>query len=165
MTRIFHDWEFLEDGVTIKPISCGFVTDSGEEYYAGFNMGVDDTHRVNHHPWLKDNVLPHIIGLSNSFFKSKEQIASELIEFIRSFPDPELWAWYGAYDHVALAQTLGGPMINLPNGIPMFTNDIKTLQILTGVTNPPKQDPVTEHHALFDAMHDRDLFNYYYNQL
>ena len=33
---------------------------------------------------------------------------------------------------------------------------LKTLDL-----NQPKQDPKTEHHALFDAMHDEKLFDYY----
>ena len=32
---------------------------------------------------------------------------------------------YGAYDHVALAQ-LSGPMVLLPDGVPMWTNDLRT---------------------------------------
>src|SRR6185437_634123 len=48
----------------------------------------------------------------------RAQIAREVAEFITSVPNPQLWAWYAAYEHVALAQ-LFGRMIDLPDGIPM----------------------------------------------
>ena len=38
----------------------------------------------------------------------------------------ELWAWYAAYDHVALAQ-LWGAMPALPRAIPRFTKDLRQL--------------------------------------
>lgn len=175
MTRIFHDWEFLEDGKTIEPISCGFVSSTGEEYYGVVKPDDELLSRLHDHQWLKDNVLPHIMGVPAKFLKTKEQIAHEVTEFILSFPKPELWAWYGAYDHVVLAQTLGGPMINLPKGVPMFTNDIKTLELMAKVNSRgklahsrmdedvPKQDPSTVHHALHDAQHDKALYDHYMN--
>ena len=51
-------------------------------------------------------------------------VAREVRCFILAAPDPELWAWCGAYDHVALCQ-LWGRMIDLPKGVPMWTNDLK----------------------------------------
>lgn len=36
----------------------------------------------------------------------------------------ELWAWVGAYDHVALCQ-LWGPMTSLPPQIPRFTRELR----------------------------------------
>lgn len=132
--KIFYDTEFLEDGRTIDLISIGMVREDGKEYYAvNYNMPLS---RIIQHPWLMDNVMPHIpceqIGLGNVWrvdpnpFEVKElhEIAAEVRNFIRGTEDPELWAYYGAYDHVVLAQ-LYGPMINLPQGIPMYTNDIK----------------------------------------
>jgi hypothetical protein len=171
MTKIFHDWEFYEDGKTIKPISCAFVAESGEELYLIFDNAKETCENSQ---WLMENVWPHI---QDDFYSGKsvpKNVAKSLITnwILKQF-DPELWAWYGAYDHVALAQTLGGPMINLPKRIPMFTNDIKTLQKLawtafgpepfpSGPREKPKQDLSTEHHALYDARHDRELFDYYY---
>ena len=34
MTAIDYDFEFLEDGSTIEPISIGMVCEDGREYYA-----------------------------------------------------------------------------------------------------------------------------------
>ena len=65
-------------------------------------------------------------------------------------PKPELWGWYSAYDHVALCQ-LFGSMVDLPEGIPMFTNDLK--QEVQAIGNPrlPDMPDRREHHPLDDA--------------
>lgn len=64
----------------------------------------------------------------------------------------QLWAWYGAYDHVAMAQ-LFGPMIDLPNHIPMHTNDLKTEHMRLGGVEVPRQGRGA-HNALDDARHN-----------
>lgn len=94
--------------------------------------------------------------------KHKTVIADEVRDFILQpagneiRADVELWADYAAYDHVALAQ-LFGPMIALPHGIPMFTND---LQQLIGHVVARSAQPLTlpvqksgGHNALADARH------------
>src|SRR3546814_17176017 len=37
-----------------------------------------------------------------------------------------MWAWYGAYDHVCMVQSLWGEMVKLPPHVPMLTHDLKT---------------------------------------
>lgn len=70
----------------------------------------------------------------------------------------ELWADYGAYDHVALAQ-LWGPMIALPPGVPMFTNDLQQLARAVGMADyKPDQAPEDAHNALADAWYALDLY-------
>ncbi|WP_409430567.1 3'-5' exoribonuclease domain-containing protein [Mycobacterium sp. SMC-16] len=62
---------------------------------------------------------------------------------------PQLWAYYGAYDHVALAQ-LWGRMIDHPNLMPMFTHDLMQLiEPLRGFTMPKQAGD--QHNALADA--------------
>jgi hypothetical protein len=70
-------------------------------------------------------------------------------------PHVELWANYGAYDHVALAQ-LFGPMIDLPEGMPMFTRDIQQEAARLGLKDSdlPQQGEGL-HNALSDARHNR----------
>ena len=163
MTNVFHDWEFYENGSTIEPISVGLVNDEGQKFYAVFEEGYE---RASKSQWLIDNVRKH---LNQKDIIPTPELKKSILEFVKSSSEqPELWAWYGAYDHVALAQTLGGPMINMPAAVPWYTNDIKTLQWLakssgpeSRVQSPPKQDPHTEHHALYDAEHDMQLFYYY----
>lgn len=83
--------------------------------------------------------------------KPKAIIASEVREFLLGGSGPvELWAYYGAYDHVALAQ-LFGKMIDLPTGLPMFTHDI--MQAAGGLSEMLPAQESGQHNALDDARH------------
>jgi hypothetical protein len=120
--KYFFDSEFLEDGSTIDLISIAFVAEDGREYYA-VNMNAD-WGRIHEDAWLMGNVVSQLPD--DSEWKPKKQIAAEVLEFLLAGDGrPELWAWYSAYDHVAYAQ-LWGKMINLPEGLPMYTNDAKS---------------------------------------
>jgi hypothetical protein len=170
MTAIDYDLEFLEDGRTIELISIGMVCDDGRQYYAvNRDMPV---RKIRKHKWLMENVVPHLPkgqgDMRNSMskrwlfhygdprVKPHEVIADEVMEFIRAAgPDVELWANYGAYDHVCLAQ-LWGRMIDLPEGVPMFTHDIQQERSRLGLSwdDLPRQE-AGEHNALADARHNQ----------
>ncbi len=186
MTRLFYDCEFIDDGRTIDLVSIGIVSDTGAEYYAVSSEF--DFAAFARNQWLVDNVwpsLPRIGGdarnhiptrtafgrprprhkLLRDLFdysarevKSRTVIAAQVYDFIASVPQPQLWAWYGAYDHVALAQ-LWGPMIALPRGVPMFTNDLKQEAVRLGNPQLPKQ-AAGEHNALADARHNRTIAHF-----
>lgn len=179
MTAIDYDLEFLEDGRTIELISIGMVCDDGREYYA-VNAALADRwgrgrrlrRRIQKHAWLMENVVPHLpkahgdwnLHMPESWLfnyrdpavKSRERIADEVMDFIRAAgPDVQLWANYGAYDHVCLAQ-LWGRMIDLPDGVPMFTNDIQQEARRLGITwDALPQQESGEHNALADARHNQ----------
>ncbi len=165
-----YDTEFLEDGHTIELISIGIVCDDRREYYA---VNADcDFRRVRDDDWLWANVVPHLpttktswddpkvgravteLDRRSSLVKPKWVIANEVRDFITSVipegDDPKLWAYYGAYDHVALAQ-LFGKMIDLPDGIPMWTHELmQLLETVEADFVKPRQS-VNEHDALADA--------------
>jgi len=172
VTAIDYDLEFLEDGRTIELISIGMVCDDGREYYAvNRDMPV---RRIRKHKWLMENVVPHLpkphgdwilhmpkrwlFNYRDPAVKPRKQIADEVMDFIRATgPDVQLWANYGAYDHVCLAQ-LWGRMIDLPDGVPMFTNDIQQERARQGLAwdDLPKQEG-NEHNALADARHNQTV--------
>ncbi|MDX3087202.1 3'-5' exoribonuclease [Streptomyces sp. ME02-6978a] len=172
MVAIDYDLEFLEDGRTIELISIGMVCDDGREYYAvNRDMPV---RRIRKHKWLMENVVPSLPkgqgDMRNSMskrwlfhygdprVKSRSVIADEVMDFIRAAgPDVELWANYGAYDHVCLAQ-LWGRMIDLPEGVPMFTRDIQQERARLGLRwdELPQQES-GEHNALADARHNQTV--------
>jgi hypothetical protein len=168
MTAIDYDTEFLEDGRTIALISIGMVADDGREYYA---VSHDATRRrlrrrIRRHDWLMANVVPSLpkahgdwnlyqprrwlFNYSDPCVKPRHVIAREVRGFIQATADPELWADFGAYDHVALAQ-LFGPMVSLPDGVPMWTNDLRQEAARLGVTDLPSLPGTSEHNALSDA--------------
>lgn len=167
MTRIFYDTEFLENGKTISLISIGMVreSDGKELYLVNRDMPI---RRIRRHPWLMKNVVPtlpkghgdrrnHVpaswlFDYTDPIVKRRTAIANDVRRFIQDTTDPQLWAWYGAYDHVALAW-LFGPMIDLPTGIPMWTNDIRQEAERLGNPQLPEQ-PGGVHNALADARHN-----------
>lgn len=146
----------------------------------GGYIGKTPWDRIVEHDWLVRNVVPHLpltgrpvatlggvfggkanargmqLDHTNSDVKPRQVIANEVRDFIQAAgPDVELWAWYGAYDHVALCQ-LWGRMIELPDGVPMYTNDLRQERRRLGDPEMPKQ-AAGEHNALADAVHNRDM--------
>lgn len=110
-----------------------------------------------------------LVGLDrkSSLVKPKWVIANEVREFLldgyipAGVPGvtdshtpigspPELWAYYAAYDHVALAQ-LWGPMRVMPTGIPWYTHDLKQEMDRVGAKSETVPKPSNAHDALADA--------------
>lgn len=152
--KYFYDTEFIEDGTTIDLISIGIVAEDGREYHA-VNASADWA-RIRKHEWLMANVFPQLPFSGD--WKPKEQIRDEVAEFILAGSPPELWAWFASYDHVALAQ-LFGTMMDLPEGVPMYTNDLRSLIDWVGITALPQQK-AGAHDALEDARHLKANFEY-----
>lgn len=182
--RYFYDCEFIEDGKTIELISIGIVAEDGREFYAvAEDVGLDPLHgRILKHEWLMKNVVPHLPlkgragekawayappgSTGTSFFRldpdtnvvmPRRMIRNAVREFLLGGgggSETELWAYYGAYDHIVLCQ-LFGRMIALPPGVPMFTHDI--MQLAAGRKPPEQPDGV--HNALADARHVKTMFD------
>jgi hypothetical protein len=164
MTVICYDTEFIEDGRTIDLISIGMVAEDGRELYL-VNGNQLIISRAYEHVWLRANVIPSLpvrasgIGAFWEWDKvhpdwlainRRETIAASVRDFILAVPDPQLWADYCAYDHVVLCQ-LWGSMIDLPEGIPMWTHDLRQEAERLGNPELPPLPGVTEHNALSDA--------------
>lgn len=175
--RIHYDWEFLEDGHTIAPISVGMVSGDGGELYL-INRDAP-WGRIIAHPWLMDNVVPHLpFRLSNGgqvrlelddthpdarAVVSRESMAIHVLDFMNvaarrdAGRRPELWAYYGAYDHVCLSW-LFGPMIARPPVMPMVTFDIVQAAVAAGIDLERLEklgDATARHNALADARWNR----------
>lgn len=169
--RIWYDCEFVEDGRTIDLLSIGMVAEDGRELYR-VNGDYEIMDRAVRHDWLRENVagyLPVHLYQEPGYWvwepnhpdfeavRDRDRIRDDVEQFIRDslaisgYDDVRLWAWYGAYDHVAYAQ-LFGKMIDLPEGFPMWTNDLK--QEVDRIGNPklPDLPGKQEHHALADAL-------------
>lgn len=162
--KYFYDTEFYEDGKTIELISIGIVAEDGRELYY---VEVDAMESCKKSVWLMQNVAPHLpldpedrrfLDWGSPHVMEKTSIATRVKEFLLAKDTPELWAWYSAYDHVVLAQ-LFGRMIDLPDGIPMYTNDIRSLVHWYGIKKYPSQMGVA-HNALADARHNKVVFDY-----
>ena len=153
--RYFYDTEFIEDGSTIELVSIGVVAEDGREFYAvstEFNE-----HRAG--AWVRRNVLPQLPPRSDPAWLDRATMRDRLYSFLlpghrqgdRVAPAdrPELWAWIGAYDHVAFAQ-LWGDMTRLPRELPRFTRELRQLWESAGRPRLPEA-PDNAHDALADA--------------
>lgn len=180
--KIFYDTEFLENGSTIELIAIGMVAEDGRELYL-VNEGIEDDplySGIGRHQWLMQNVIPGLplrerdpitqshaqypgrfyLDHTSNTIMPRRMIRNAVREFIDRTPAPQLWAWYGAYDHVVLAQ-LFGRMVALPASVPMWTNDLQQEIQRLGVDDAdlPQQ---TEglHNALEDARHVARIAEY-----
>ena len=152
--RYFYDTEFIDNGRTIELISIGVVGEDGREYYAvSTEFNPQQAGR-----WVRTHVLPKLPPPSSPLWRTRAQIRSELEDFFGIDGDEpiELWAWIGAYDHVALCQ-LWGPMTALPPPVPRFTHELRQLWEDRGSPELPPR-PTHAHDALVDARHNLERF-------
>jgi hypothetical protein len=180
--KVWYDTEFFEmgRGHSIDMISIGAVREDDEEFYA-ISDSLHTILRANKNKWMRDNVLPYLPLRQNfmghlvwdedhpdfKYVKSIEEIAQAWKEYVLvpprfPFDRPELWAYYGAYDHVVMAQ-MYGKMINLPKGMPMYTMDIQQRWHNEGKPELPKQID-GEHKAIDDARWNRIAYEYIDNR-
>ena len=194
--RIFYDFEFIEDGRTIDPISVGMVREDDAELYLVNEEIVrpEINVKIRANEWVMKHVIPQLplvppersggilsyrvqqnprdassffnLDLDSNLVVSKRYIRNAVRDFVladnvvgKDYDGPpvaELWGYYSAYDHVLLAQ-LFGPMMALPRGFPMWTNDIQQEheRLLREGAHPtgvlPPQSESLAHNALYDA--------------
>ena len=174
--QYFIDTEFNEHPNTIELISIGIVSADGREYYA-ISSEYDVT---NCDEWVIDNVIVPMfeetvpndrrafIGLTDfqkTYGKTIRSMRQEILEFL-NFPTfdnstPEFWAYYAAYDWVVFCWIFG-KMIDLPEGMPMYCNDL--MQLFSTMPDKAKlAAPEGEHNALVDARWNRDFYMYLTN--
>lgn len=179
---IYYDFEFIENGASIIPISVGMIRpDISAEYYA-VNSDIyydeDLRHRIESHQWLMENVVPNLPVREKPRYRSGENtskwgflsldtrsrlvkpqwvIRNEIFDFTSKGLEEQhqvrLNGWFCDYDHVCLMQMFG-PMINRPKHLPMWTRDLKQEADRLGNPKVPDQTE-TEHNALNDARHVR----------
>jgi len=184
-TKYFFDTEFIENGKTIDLISIGMVCEDGRSLYlqneeCEFRQAGDWVWRnvfplLDHFAMQGKRSCQSIQGtLSMSSdpkcyahkpenkcpWRQRWGIRDEVLEFmnVEKYGNPEVWAYYGAYDWVALCQ-LFGSMIELPKGFPMCHMDVK--QLCNSVGNPKlPAHVIPEHHALNDARWTADAYKF-----
>jgi 3' exoribonuclease, RNase T-like len=152
--RYFYDCEFIEDGSTISLVSIGVVDETGREFYA-VSTEFDPDRAIE---WVRRNVLTQLPSPADRAWRSRARIRDDLFEFLTEPGRPiELWAWIGAYDHVAVAQ-LWGDMRALPRQIPRFTRELR--QHWESLGSPPLPAAGADaHDALADARHNLARWN------
>lgn len=184
MTRVYHDWEFLDAGEAgTYPISVGIHCPEKEmEYYAIFDNHTTLDMALRNE-WLRNNVfnsLPFTFERDFDFpdgteswswdynrdhpdyenIKLRRTIRSEVQSFLAEIENIELWGWYSAHDHYLLG-TLFDRMMNLPGGVPMWTNDLRqeAHRLRVPMDLIPQQESGL-HNALADAKHMPVIHSY-----
>lgn len=174
ISRYFFDFEFIEDGKTIDPVSIGIKSEDGRTYYAVFKTF--NKVQFFENSWLVKNVLPGLPArkanpnqewswanfeedYATGLWKSKQDIRDDILDFVRLEEEkPRFYAYYADYDWVTICQ-LFGKMIDLPRGWPMYCRDLKQITDMLGnPALPPQQND--EHNALADATWNQSTFNW-----
>jgi len=181
--KIWYDTEFVERGRghSIDMISIGAVREDDEEFYR-ISDDLRVIRRAMKNEWMKENVLPYLPLIYSpmgrplwdedhpdfKYVAPLDTIAKEWKTYVldapklSGFDKPELWAYYGAYDHVVMAQ-MYGTMMGLPKGMPMYTMDIKQRWHNEGKPVLPEQTD-GEHKAIDDARWNRVAYEYIDNR-
>lgn len=163
--KYFYDFEFLDTGREVMPISIGVMADDGREFYAVWE---DALQVCSLDKWLWENVAPQLpldpednrlLDKKSTSVMTPKEIRDSLYEFF-NVPEEtvELWGWFVAYDHLCLSQ-IWGKMIDVPAPIPQFSNDIRSLVHWYGIKKLPTQMS-SNHNALADARHNKVVFDY-----
>lgn len=163
--KYFYDFEFLDTGREVLPISVGVVAEDGREFYAVWN---DALEVCSMDKWLWENVAPHLplnpedsrlLDMTTTSVMSAKEIKDSIYNFFNETGDSvELWGWFVSYDHLVLSQ-IWGKMIDVPAPIPQFSNDIRSLVSWYGIKKYPSQAS-GHHNALADARHNKVVFDY-----
>lgn len=164
------DLEFVERGrdLPIQIVSIGIICEDGKKIY---RINPEALSNVAKHPWLSVHVAPFLPMHSPStgiiawdeahdeyqyVSRSLDELIADVLEFCRSIPGLELWAWMGHYDHVVFHQ-LFGSMNEQPAGIPLYTRDIQELILANPQVELPPQ-PWRRDHALDDARWTMEVY-------
>lgn len=154
--KVFYDTEFIEFPNTIQLISIGMVKENGEEYYA---VAEFDEKYLKYNSWVEENVVPilwqGIEGLQER--KPLAVIKEEILEFLGpDYDEVQLCGYYADYDHVIFCW-LFGAMVDLPEGLPMYTWDLKQYIEDNNYLGDHAVNPVP-HNALWDARSELETY-------
>lgn len=179
-TDIYFDFEFIDDGHDIVPISLGMCTSSeprlplnpGEFYIAGTNpheLYIEyafDPARAS--DWVRENVFPYLKvngGGYNTHLlvgdgRERHRAAVQIEAWVREVcgdSKPKFWGYYPSYDWVLLCQHWG-TMLQGPKGWPIRPECLMQMadQIGADKDSFPAQ-PKDSHNAIADAKWNRDL--------
>jgi len=191
-----HEKVFWIRENVLKPIWREFFIDCELSFHVyGRKSALIFEEDVNKGSYDEFFTFDSLRSLLNKYGKTREQIAQEVFEFCTGdtitiekskfydvrHPEIELYGYYSSYDHVCFSW-LFGKMIDLPNGFPMYTRDLKQTfdekceekalwcaayhnggykdlkDYLIKEKDYPKQ--VDSHHSLSDARWNRELYKF-----
>lgn len=168
--RVFLDTEFTGLVKDTELISLGLYINEDNYFYAEFN----DWDKSKSFEWLEKTVISKLefqlqdnvlnkIGNCWKAKANKQEVASELRNWLSQYEVIELWADVLAYDWVLFCDLFGGAF-GIPENIFYTPFDIATLFRMKGLLTPKgkyegdvsryefaRVDNALQHHALEDA--------------
>ena len=168
--RVFLDTEFTGLVKDTELVSIGLYINQSNYFYAEFN----DWDKSKSFEWLETTVISKLefqfqdnelnkIGNCWRAKGNKQEVASELRNWLSQYEVIEIWADVLAYDWVLFCDLFGGAF-GIPENIFYIPFDLATLFRIKGVIEPKGQydgdisrydyvgvDKTLQHHALADA--------------
>lgn len=183
--RIFLDTEFtgLHQHTTL--ISLALAAENGAIFYAE----LDDYDREQVDPWIKKHVLSQLSGGFTNAEKAHTKtvmlcsgalvdVSRGLRRWLKQFGGKnsvEIWADVLAWDWVLFCEVFGGTFA-LPEQVHYIPRDLSTLLDIRGIDPDTDRETLgtvawshpklklSRHHALYDALLERDIFEKIGNQ-
>lgn len=182
-TNIYFDFEFIDDGREIVPISLGMCTNpialtatapavvdgrmaAGDFVECNFYQEYEfDPARCN--DWVRENVLPHLDANRSPYGvgsgERRPVVARRIMEWVADVcgdTTPRFIGYYPSYDWVCLCQHFG-MMTQGPKGWPIRPDCLMQLADELGVWKDrfPEQEGA-KHNALADAQWNRKLHTF-----
>lgn len=161
--KIFFDTEFtgLHQNTTL--ISIGIVDENGREFYAELN----DYDKDQLDPWISENVIDNLTGQNTI---DSESLKSQLVTWLKTYDEVEVWSDCLAYDWVLFDAIFGGAF-NKPKNVYYIPFDICTLFKLKGVDPDISREEFVgnagsenKHNALHDARVIKDCYERLMNE-
>ena len=183
-TNIYFDFEFIDDGREIVPISVGMCTNAialtetapdvleaacrlaGDLVQCDFYQEYEfDPARAN--DWVRASVLPYLESTASTHSMTGDgyeryAVAHHIEEWVADVcggTKPQFIGYYPSYDWVLLCQHFG-TMMQIPTGWPMRPVCLMQLADTLGVEKSEFPNLSLEHHALADAKWNRDLHTF-----
>lgn len=164
--NVYLDCEFLPSDPALSGlVSIGLTDDQGRDYYA---VNADaDQQALREIPWMVANVWPYLPTVGNGAgldhahpdVKPIAQIRADLVRYFCDHGPAHLYAWYGSQDMHRLHSFWDHDWSRMPDDIPCWFHELKSLAYLAGDPQLPQQDG-GEHHALADAKYNRQLHQF-----
>jgi hypothetical protein len=131
------DTEFVDTPTCSALISLAIVAEDGRSLYFEFDFPEEELT-----PWLKENVLPHLIDAG---FHDQYEAGLQIRRFIGDDVSPEFWCYFASYDWYFFCRLFGGFM-QMPKHWPQRPRE------LADFVNEVPNIAGAEHSALNDAV-------------
>lgn len=174
MRNVYLDCEFVREDLTATGLMSIGLTSNGHSYYAVNSAMKTETIRTSE--WMMERVWPHIptmsrfvLDRSHADVRDYGTIRRQVSNFFEvvsgtgnAMEDIRLMAWCGGQDIVRLHGLWNHDWSVMPRWIPRYLHDIQEDIVDLGIREEdlPEQDPLTQHHALYDAQHDEALYRF-----